>query len=68
MSENDVARELLAMIRLPLGVAAIMPWHENGKVVMRVMVERQYMNSVRLPSIFSGYEVVVEEKQIAFAH
>ena len=62
MSPNNAAKALLQRIALPGGAVTILPWHEAGKVVMRVLVDKSYARSIQAPTEFEGYPVVVAER------
>lgn len=68
MSPNDAALALLKSLALPYGTISILPWPENGRMVMHVMIERAYLRSAMVPSTFAGYDVTLEERQPALAH
>ncbi|CAL63153.1 Hypothetical protein HEAR3044 [Herminiimonas arsenicoxydans] len=67
MKPNDAARGLLASLGLPKGAVSILPWQKAGKVVMHVMVSREYLHVVKAPSVFEGYKVLVEPRENANA-
>jgi hypothetical protein len=68
MKPNDAAKALLERISLPKGVVTILPWQEDGHVVMRVLVEKRYAKEVDAPREFEGYPVVVAERLPAVAY
>lgn len=62
MTPNDAAKALLDRISLPRGMVTILPWHEGGRVVMRVLVEKRFSHTVDVPNEFEGYAVVIAER------
>jgi len=68
MTPIQAARGLLTSLALPYGTVSILPWHENGHVVIHVMIEPTHLKRAKVPETFEGYEVTVEERQPAFSH
>ena len=68
MEPNKAAAALLASLSLPYGTVSILPWHENGHVVMHVMIDRPQLRQVNVPPSFEGYDVRVEERQPGIAY
>jgi hypothetical protein len=62
MTPNDAARSLLQKLALPYGSVSIMPWHEGGKVVIHVLVDKPYLRQVHIPAEYGGYDVKIEER------
>lgn len=68
MNPTDAARGLLKLLALPYGTVSILPWQDQGKMVMRVMIDRSYLNRASVPTTFEGYEVKIEQRNPALAH
>lgn len=68
MNPNDAAKALLARISLPRGMVTILPWHEGGQVVMRVLVEKKFTQTIEVPAEFEGYAVVIAERLPGLAY
>ena len=62
MTPNDAARSLLKKLALPYGSVSVIPWHEGGKVVIHVFVEKSYLRQVHILTEYGGYDVKFEER------
>lgn len=67
MNPNDVAKALLNKLDLPKSAASVMLWHEDNTIVMRVLIDRNYLATVHRISTFEGYPVFFCERDPAIA-
>lgn len=68
MTPTEAAQELLRSLALPYGAASILPYPENGQVVMHVMIDLPLPLQTKVPKSFEGYPVVVEQRRPAIAY
>lgn len=70
MKSADAALALLALLQLPAGAANVLVWTMDGNISLRVWVDARYVAYAKAsaPSIFEGFEVVVEPRPSVMAH
>jgi hypothetical protein len=65
---HGAAAALYESIKAPRGAVNTLVGTENGKDVIRVLIDPMYQGFVYVPPLFMGYRISVEPKPHSVAH